>query len=64
MITENIILKLLEREKKFFLNDFYNYKSIIKKNIKNSKIIIIGGAGSIGSSVVKLILKYDPKLLI
>ena len=63
MITENIILKLLEREKKFFLNDFYNYESIIKKNIKNSKIIIIGGAGSIGSSVVKLILKYDPKLL-
>ena len=40
----------------------YNEASI-EKGIKNSKIIIIGGAGSIGFSVVKLLISYKPKLI-
>ena len=63
MLTENTILKLLERRKSFFEEDFKMQESIIKNTIQNSKIIIIGGAGSIGFSVVKLILKYKPLCL-
>ena len=51
MIQEKIALKLLNRSKKFFSFDF-NKNQFINKNIKNSKIIVIGGAGSIGFSVI------------
>ena len=63
MISEKIILGLLGRKKRFFYHDYKSKEKFIKKTIKKSKIIVIGGAGSIGFSVVKLILKYDPLIL-
>ena len=63
MMQEKIVLKLLNRSKKFFSFDFSKNQSSIKKNIKNSKIIVIGGAGSIGFSVIRLLIDYSPKLI-
>ena len=36
----------------------------LKKDFKNSKILIVGAAGSIGSALVKAILNYDFSRLI
>lgn len=60
MITEKIILDLLERKKIFFEEDFLKNEYRIIDQIKNSKILIIGGAGSIGFSAVRLLLHYNP----
>lgn len=40
-------------------NNSYNFNNI-KKIIKNKKILITGGAGSIGGSIFKALLKYNP----
>ncbi len=63
MLTEQTILNLLDRKKRFFEEDFNSNELFIEKKVKNSKIIVIGGAGSIGFSAVKLLLKYKPLLL-
>ena len=43
-----------------FKIDLDNYKNFLIKKIKNKNILVIGGAGSIGSSYVKKILNYKP----
>lgn len=40
--------------------DIENSKSFLKEKIKDKNILVIGGAGSIGSSYVKKILVYQP----
>ncbi len=47
----------------FLRNSLKLNKNSINKFINNKKIIITGGAGSIGSSLVLNLLKYSPKLL-
>ena len=37
-----------------------NYK-ILNKNIYNTAVLVIGGAGTIGSSYIKQILEFKPK---
>jgi len=62
-MNEEYILKILGRKERFLDNDYDNVQSSIKKTINESRIIVLGGAGSIGSKVVKELCKYDPKLL-
>ena len=47
-----------------FDKDLQLSKSLLKSKIKNQKILVIGGAGTIGSSYIKQILKYKPSKLI
>ena len=61
-MNNDIILKILGRDKELFLQD-YKHSQVFKNIISNSKIIVLGGAGSIGSSVVLELLKYNPFLL-
>jgi len=37
-----------------------NHQVLLNKNILNKSILVIGGAGTIGSSYIKQILKYNP----
>ncbi len=62
-MNEEYILKILGRETRFLDNDYINAENSIKKIINNSNILVLGGAGSIGSKVVKELCRYDPKLL-
>lgn len=62
-LTEEFFLKTIGREKHLFLDDFNEYFSQIKEIVKNSSFLVIGGAGSIGSSTVKEIFKLNPKVL-
>ncbi|MFT4800357.1 MAG: FlaA1/EpsC-like NDP-sugar epimerase [Flavobacteriaceae bacterium] len=55
MIKEQIIKKHIK-----FDSDLENFRNYLSNNIKNTNILVIGGAGTIGSSYIKQILKYKP----
>ena len=46
-----------------FIIDLKNQNLFLHSKIKDKKILIIGGAGTIGSSYIKQILKYKPSKL-
>ena len=48
-------------KKNFFQNDLYNF--ISNFNLKLNSVLIIGGAGTIGSSYIKGILKFKPSFI-
>jgi FlaA1/EpsC-like NDP-sugar epimerase len=58
-----MIKKSIISEKINFEDDLVKNESFICKNILNKKIIVIGGAGTIGSNYIKQILKFKPKKL-
>jgi FlaA1/EpsC-like NDP-sugar epimerase len=53
-----------KRENSFFENDLINNKEKLTKEIKGKSILVIGGAGTIGSSYIKAVLRYYPSELI
>ena len=55
MIKETIIKKHIN-----FDNDLNKFDEKLSLNIKGNNILVIGGAGTIGSSYIKQILKYKP----
>ena len=56
-------LKLIGRDSLLFEDDLKNYGKELDEIVKKSKFLVIGGAGSIGSAVVKEIFKRNPKKL-
>ena len=63
-ISKFIKQYVTKREKSFFDNDLINNKERITKEIRGKSILVIGGAGTIGSSFIKAALKYSPSELI
>lgn len=57
------ILKLIGRAKELFSNDIKNHEKELTAIVSNSKFLVIGGAGSIGSATTKEIFKRKPKKL-
>ena len=55
MIKESIIKKHIN-----FDNDLNKFDKKLSLNIKGNNILVIGGAGTIGISYIKQILKYKP----
>lgn len=47
-----------------FLPDIKSNKEKLFEEIKNKKVCVIGGAGSIGSSFIKAILHFEPKSVV
>jgi len=54
------ILGLIGRESELFRDDISNHERELRKEINNSKLLVIGGAGSIGQAVTKEIFKRNP----
>lgn len=52
------------RPQSMFLPDIQNNRSLLTDRIKNKSILVIGGAGSIGSSFIKAILPFRPASLV
>ena len=52
------------REKSMFLDDIENNREALIAKIKGKSALVIGGAGSIGSSFIKAILPFEPAELI
>lgn len=56
-------VEIVGRKKPIFSDDIVDHLEKFKELIKSSKFLVIGGAGSIGSSVVKELFKHDPMQL-
>ncbi len=52
------------RAESLFAHDLQQYHNEITKEIKDKSVLVIGGAGTIGSSFVKTLLRYKPAKLI
>ena len=63
-ISKFIKQYVTKREKSFFDNDLINNKEKLNNEIKGKSILVIGGAGTIGSSYIKAALRYHPSKLI
>jgi FlaA1/EpsC-like NDP-sugar epimerase len=57
---ENHITK---RPQSLFLNDIQNNKEELKEKISDKSVLVIGGAGTIGSSFIKAMLPFNPQKL-
>lgn len=52
-----------EREKSLFEQDLNHYHDVLSDRINNASILVIGGAGTIGSSFIKAMLHFHPSRL-
>ena len=57
------MLNLIGRKDELFIEDINKYHDELKKIVSLSSFLVIGGAGSIGQSVVKEIFKRNPQKL-
>ncbi len=53
-----------KRPVSMFYGDIQNNREELTKKIKDKTVLVIGGAGSIGSSYIKAILPFEPKTLV
>lgn len=64
MLKEEIISKVLGRNKSLFEKDINANAINLKRKIEGKKILVIGGAGSIGSSFIKAIIRFHPEMIV
>ena len=53
-----------KRPQSMFLQDIENNKEELSRRIKDKTVLVVGGAGSIGSSFIKAILPFKPATLV
>ena len=63
-ISEFIKNYITKRETSFFSTDLINNNEKLTQEIRGKSILVIGGAGTIGSSYIKVALRYHPSELI
>ena len=63
-IDVDAFLNFFLRKKSYFEIDLKNNFNVLNKNILNKSVLVIGGAGTIGSSYIKEIIKFKPSKLI
>ena len=52
------------RAESMFAADIEANKDVLSAEIKDKKVCVIGGAGSIGSSFIKAVLRFEPKSVV
>ena len=63
--TEEFISKHITcRPSSMFLDDLNANRETLKKEIEGSNVLVIGGAGTIGSSYIKAILPFRPQSIV
>lgn len=55
---------VIKRPESMFLGDIGRYKDDLYAKIYGKSVLVIGGAGSIGSSFVKAVLPFEPETLV
>lgn len=63
-LTQFISSFVTKRRMSLFLADIRDNSKALENKIRNKTFLVIGGAGSIGSSFIKAILPFKPKTLI
>ncbi len=64
LIEKFISDNITGRQESLFAKDLKRYHNEIEAGIKDKSILVIGGAGTIGSSFIKTVLRYKPARLI
>lgn len=59
-ISQFIKKHVTNRTESFFEADFKNNHAILSKKVKGQRVLVIGGAGTIGSSFIKALLPFKP----
>lgn len=62
-IPQFIKSHITKRDNSLFEVDIHKYQEQLSANIKGKSVLVIGGAGTIGSSYIKAILHFEPKRL-
>jgi len=62
-MTETELLRLINREQGLFEQDLLAHCAEIDEKIAQSRFLVVGGAGSIGSAVVKELFRRNPRAL-
>ena len=62
-LSEFINNHVIFRKESLFTQDIEQQKDNIRKEIEGKKVLVIGGAGSIGSSFIRAILPFKPSKL-
>jgi len=57
------IREIISRNTNLFDEDISQFEDIVKSSVESSSFLVVGGAGSIGSEVVKEIFSRNPKSL-
>lgn len=52
--------KVTERPESFFKQDIEDHQQLLSDRINGKSILVIGGAGTIGASFIKAVLKFEP----
>ena len=55
---------ITKRNNSLFSSDIITFYDVLFEKINGQSILVIGGAGSIGSNFIKAILKFNPKSLV
>ena len=55
---------MTKREESMFLSDIDANRTLLTNKIENKSVLVIGGAGSIGSSFIRAILPFKPASLV
>lgn len=63
-LSNFIMNHITKRNRSLFADDLHDHSAKLRKKFDNKSILIIGGAGSIGSSFIKSLLPYKPRALI
>lgn len=63
-IDEFIARYVTKRDSSMFQQDIEKNKEVLIQKIKQKSVLVIGGAGSIGSSFIKAILPFKPSSLV
>lgn len=52
------------RKESMFITDIKTNREVLVREIKDKTVCVIGGAGSIGSSFIKAVLRFEPKSVV
>lgn len=55
---------ITERQTSMFAQDIENNRAELSREIKDRKVLVIGGGGTIGSSFIRAILPFEPRTLV
>lgn len=60
-LDQFVVDYIIHRQISMFVADIEANKDVLSQEIKNKKVCVIGGTGSIGSSFIKSIPGFEPK---
>ena len=63
-IPSFIAKHVTKRKSSMFERDILQFSDVLSERIQNKKVLVIGGAGTIGSSYIKAVLNFKPGKLV